>query len=166
MHYRLVPITVHLPTHHTCWSDIVCRGIFWFLRYVLASPPGCTFQLGGYLVYIITHLVLLRHVSYVLFERPSPICPSVGFLSPILNLIAPSPPPMSPSPTAGTTSSTYAANGGADHAPTCAYRPVSFPLGHIGRHNIALLSSYFDIFQWRVEATSHRRLCYTLARTC
>jgi len=54
---------------------------------------------------------------------------------------------------ASTTGKTHAANSGADHAPTCA----SFPLAHFGRHNITF-SLYFDIFQWRVESTSHRRL--------
>ena len=60
---------------------------------------------------------------------------------------------------ASTTGSTHAANGEAD-------RLVSFPLAHFGRHNIALLSLYFDTFQWRVESTSHRRLRYTLTRRC
>ena len=39
---------------------------------------------AGYLVSTLSHLVPLRHV---LFERPSLICLSVGFLSLILNLI-------------------------------------------------------------------------------
>ena len=64
-----------------------------------------------------------------------------------------------------TTGSSHAANGGADHAPTCAYRLVSSPPAHFGRYNMAPLSLYFDIFQWRVESTSHHRLRCILART-
>src|SRR5258706_4824560 len=47
MHDRLVSSTDHLPTPHTRWTDILCDGISWFLRYLLASPIGCTFQLGA-----------------------------------------------------------------------------------------------------------------------
>ena len=54
------------------------------------------------------------------------ISPS-SFLSPSY---APPPSPMSPSLTS-TTGSTYAAHGEADHAPTCAYRLVSFRLAYL-----------------------------------
>ena len=47
----------------------------------------------------LSHLAPLRHVRYVLFERPSLVCLSVGFPSLILNLIAQPPSPTSPSPT-------------------------------------------------------------------
>ena len=53
----------------------------------------------GYLVRVLSHLVPLRHVNYVLFERPSLICLSVGFLSLILNLAALPPSPTRLSPT-------------------------------------------------------------------
>ena len=92
-----------------------------------------------------------------LFERPSLICLSVGSI-PRTQSHSATTLAYESIPHASTTGSTHAANGGADHAPTCAYRLASFPLAHFGRHNIALLSLYFDIFQWRVESTSHRRL--------
>ena len=79
VHDRLAPSTGHLTTPHTCWTDIYCRGILWFLRYLLASPLW---------VRTLSHLVPLRHVSYVLFERSSLICLSVSFFSLILNFIA------------------------------------------------------------------------------
>src|SRR5258706_5976925 len=34
MHDRLASSTDHLPTPHTCWDDIFCGRILWFLRYL------------------------------------------------------------------------------------------------------------------------------------
>ena len=102
----------------------------------------------GYLVRILSHCVPLRHVSYVLFERPSLICLCRFSLHH----------PQTHSATtlayestthANTTGSTHAANGGADYAPT-----------------ITLWQIQYRVFQRRVESTSHRRLRCTLARTC
>src|SRR5258706_11572965 len=50
MRDRLASSTGHLPTSHTCWTDIFCRLILWFLRCLLTPPLGCTFQLGASLL--------------------------------------------------------------------------------------------------------------------
>ena len=46
MHDRLASSTGHLLTSHTHWTDILCGGILWCFRYLLASPLECTFQFG------------------------------------------------------------------------------------------------------------------------
>jgi len=65
-----------------------------------------------------------------LFERPSLICLSVGSI-PRTQSHSATTLAYESIPHASTTGSTHAANGGADHAPTCAYRLASFPLAHV-----------------------------------
>ena len=131
-----------------CWrSHSSCCGYSPFVTGSLSSATVCSpdqpplasgVPKRVILVRILSHMIPLRHVSYLLFERPSLNClyhPHIQSHS---------------ATTLAYESTTHAANG--------------FPLSHSGRNTIVLLSLCFEVLQWRVESTSHRRLRYTGTR--